>query len=205
MSAELPGRLLLCSCFYKEMKHPSWSACASVYLSFCPHNFWPCQSSWWIQRSSGCPESTVLLKRGWGVEESQAVSVPLILSGSTWARGRLVASAATRRSAWLMQAWALPRQGSQLREPNPQECVNMSIATTAALPRISRMSTQLLALEEIIKSEMQLVTAVGMIREWENHTAHLSSLPLRLCQAVDQVFLLLRSSCVWSRANLVIF
>lgn len=40
------------------------------------------------------------------------------------------------------------------------------------------MSAQLLALEEVIKRQMQLVTAVGMIGEGENHTAHLSSLPL---------------------------
>lgn len=206
MSAELPGRLLLCSCFYKEMKHPSWSACASVYLSFCPHNFWPCQSSWWIQRSSGCPESTVLLKRGWGVEESQAVSVPLILCWKHMSKREVSCKCSNQAFSLAYASLGIATcQGSQLREPNPQECVNMSIATTAALPRISRMSTQLLALEEIIKSEMQLVTAVGMIGEWENHTAHLSSLPLRLCQAVDQVFLLLRSSCVWSRANLVIF
>lgn len=58
----------------------------------------------------------------------------------------------------------------------------MSIATAAVLPRVSPMSAQLLALEEVIKREMQLVTAVGMIGEGENHTAHLSSLPLGLCQ-----------------------
>lgn len=177
----LPGRLLLFSCFYKEMKHPSCSACACVYLSFRPHNFWPCQSSWWVQCSSGCPKSTALLKHGWGAEESQAVIVPLILCWKHMSK-REVSYECSNQACSLASAslGITTHQGSWLPDPDPQECVNMSTATAAALP--SWTSAQLLALEEIIKSQMQLVTAVGIIGEWENHTVHLSSLPLGLCQ-----------------------
>lgn len=119
------GRLLLFSCFYKEMKHPSWSACACVYLSFCPHNSWPCQSSWWVQCSSGCPESTALLKRGWVVEENQIVSVPLILCWKHMSKREV-------SYQFISQAFSLAYarldittcQGSWLPEPNPQQCVN---------------------------------------------------------------------------------
>lgn len=56
-------------------------------------------------------------------------------------------------------------QRRQLQEPNPQESVKMSTAATAALPRINQTSAELLALEEVIKSEMKLITALRTIYE----------------------------------------
>lgn len=120
------GRLLLFSCFSPAFIR-KWSILHDLHVhvcsSFCPHNFWPCQSSWWVQCSSGCPESTVLLKRGWGVEESQAVSVPLILCWKHMSK-REVSYQCSNQAFRLAYArlGITTCQGSWL--PNLQECIN---------------------------------------------------------------------------------